>query len=160
MAVPSGPRIPRRRALVVIGMGVAAVGVSPLVLAGCARSEPVEVTVPLDVASLPVDEPTLVAFDVPRADGSTGKGSAWFLRQLDDSLVVYDPRCTHQGCAYAWEDGDTVFACVCHKAAFDRDGNVLYGPPPRALDRFPATVTGSTIVLTIPLDIQPPKTDA
>jgi cytochrome b6-f complex iron-sulfur subunit len=154
MSLPPGPRIPRRRALVVIGMGVVAVGVTPLALAGCGPPPvPVDVTVDLDPATLPVDEPTVVTFDVPQPDGSIRQGSAWFVRKPDDSLVVYDPRCTHQRCVYAWADVDEKFVCACHEAAFDIEGAVLYGPPPAPLTRLPVTVTGSMLMFTVQSDV-------
>jgi succinate dehydrogenase / fumarate reductase iron-sulfur subunit len=52
-----------------------------------------------------------------------------------NSLVVYDSRCTHLGCTVHWDDTKQMFMCACHGGAFDRDGNVKAGPPPRPLDK-------------------------
>lgn len=62
--------------------------------------------------------------------------SVWLVRR-GRRLVAFDPRCTHLGCPYAWNDRDRVFECVCHGGVFDLDGRVLDGPPPRPLDRWP-----------------------
>lgn len=43
--------------------------------------------------------------------------------------------CTHLGCQVRWDAGSTRFRCPCHGGAFDADGNVVEGPPPRPLDR-------------------------
>ena len=159
MTLPAGPRMPRRRALVVIGSSVAAIGSAPFVLAACEPPVPVDTTFELDPESLPVDVPTLVGFEFEKPDGSIGQGSAWFLRQEGEDLVAYDPRCTHQACEYAWEPAQANFACVCHEAAFDIDGEVLFGPPPRPLARFPLVLSGTSVTLTVPSNLQAPKTE-
>lgn len=53
-----------------------------------------------------------------------------------DDLLVLNSRCTHLACTVNWSDADRVFLCPCHDAAFDADGAVLDGPPPRPLDRY------------------------
>jgi Rieske Fe-S protein len=160
VAAIGGPPISRRRALAVIGGSVVTAGAAPLLFAACTPPVPVDVTVGLDPATLAVDEPSVIEFDFIRPDGSTGAGSAWLVRGSDGSLVAYDPRCPHQGCLYDWEDGDDRFVCVCHEAAFDLDGGVLFGPPRRPLDRFPVVVYGAEIVLTVPSDLRAPRTEA
>ncbi len=44
--------------------------------------------------------------------------------------------CTHLGCRVRWIQGEEVFFCPCHNAQFDKNGEVLDGPPPRALDKY------------------------
>lgn len=151
--------MPRRRALAVIGSSVAAIGAAPLALAGCEPPVPVDTTFELDPESLPLGEPTLVGFEFEKPDGSIGQGSAWFLRQEGKALVAYDPRCTHQACEYAWEPAQSQFACVCHEAAFSLDGEVIFGPPPRPLARFPMVLSGTSVTLTVPSNLQAPKTE-
>jgi Rieske Fe-S protein len=36
--------------------------------------------------------------------------------------------------------GQEEFFCPCHNGVFDKDGNVVSGPPPRPLDRFEVKV--------------------
>jgi Rieske Fe-S protein len=43
--------------------------------------------------------------------------------------------CTHLGCQVRWDESSTRFRCPCHGGVFDKDGNVVDGPPPRALNR-------------------------
>ncbi|MEK6256281.1 MAG: ubiquinol-cytochrome c reductase iron-sulfur subunit [Chloroflexota bacterium] len=44
--------------------------------------------------------------------------------------------CTHLGCRVRWVAGETQFFCPCHNAAFDKNGEVVSGPPPRPLNRY------------------------
>ena len=52
--------------------------------------------------------------------------------------------CTHLGCGVSWDDAKGQFLCPCHKGVFDRSGNVVSGPPPRAMDRFEARLNDKT----------------
>jgi cytochrome b6-f complex iron-sulfur subunit len=62
---------------------------------------------------------------------------------------VFSNVCTHLACRVVWNDGQQAFTCPCHAAAFDRDGNVLDGPPPRPLDLYEAQIdeTGNLSIL-------------
>lgn len=44
--------------------------------------------------------------------------------------------CTHLGCRVRWVSDREEFFCPCHNAVFDKNGNVVEGPPPRPLDRY------------------------
>lgn len=108
----------------------------------------------------PVGRPALAQFTVTRVDGwvSTEEGrSVWVLRESDGTVTVFNGRCTHLGCAYAWstegEHKDT-FVCPCHDGVFARDGRVVDGPPPRPLDILPATIESGTLKITYE-DFQP-----
>ena len=93
--------------------------------------------------SFPVDKPTKVDFSVFRKDGwvqTETARSAWVVRKADGSVVVFDSRCTHLGCAHSWYEADQVFRCPCHGGVFDLDGNVVAGPPPKPLVRVAASV--------------------
>ena len=51
--------------------------------------------------------------------------------------------CTHLGCQVRWDTDTANFRCPCHGGVFDAQGNVVSGPPPRALDRVEARVDPS-----------------
>lgn len=57
-----------------------------------------------------------------RRDPSSGKVSAW------------TATCPHAGCFVGYQADKKQFFCPCHNSAFDVDGKVLSGPPPRDLD--------------------------
>jgi Rieske Fe-S protein len=153
--------IPRRRALRLIG-GTLLAGVAlPAVLEACspgATPTPVAATLAIDPAALKVGEPVEVPFTLAEASGSKAvPGSAWLVKEADGTLVAFDPRCTHAKCAYVWKSADAKFECHCHNAAFDVTGKVLYGPPPRPLDRFAVTSSGGTVELQVPGDFSTPR---
>jgi Rieske Fe-S protein len=135
--------IPRRRALQIVGGVVAAGAGFGSVFEACGPPPPpVWVPFDLDVESLPVETPTEVPLTATLYE-RTVLGSLWVIRAADDSLTVYDSRCTHAKCAYTWSDVDDRFTCLCHEGYFRKDGSVISGPPPRPLDRLP-TRTAAT----------------
>jgi Rieske Fe-S protein len=154
--------IPRRRVLRIIGGTVLAGVALPAVLEACAPGAtptPVTATLAIDPAALKPGEPVEVPFTLaPSSGGSSVPGSAWLVKEADGTLVAFDPRCTHAECAYAWKAADEKFECPCHTAAFDLTGKVLYGPPPRPLDRFPVTSSsGGTVEVQVPGDFSTPR---
>ena len=75
------------------------------------------------------------------------RSSAWALTADGENFTVFDPRCTHLGCPYRWDEGRRQFLCPCHAGIFAVDGQVVGGPPPRALDRYPAKVVGGRLLI-------------
>jgi cytochrome b6-f complex iron-sulfur subunit len=55
--------------------------------------------------------------------------------------------CTHLGCLVDYNQSQKRIICPCHGAIFDLEGNVLSGPPPRPLPKFPLKVEGESIVI-------------
>ncbi len=53
-----------------------------------------------------------------------------------NDIVCFNSTCTHLGCVVKWDAVSGRFLCSCHGGNFDRDGNVIAGPPPRPLDRY------------------------
>jgi cytochrome b6-f complex iron-sulfur subunit len=70
----------------------------------------------------------------------------FYLSRLDDGgfLALYR-KCTHLGCSVPWEQGQAQFLCPCHASAFDRRGDVLNPPAPRAMDLFPVIIENGVI---------------
>lgn len=62
---------------------------------------------------------------------------AFLVGTEDGRSLVLDPTCTHLGCACEWDDAIRNFLCPCHGGAFDLQGLVTMGPPPRHLRRIP-----------------------
>ncbi len=153
--------IPRRAALRVIGGTVLAGVALPVVLQACgsgATPTPASATLEIDPAALKPGEPVEVPFTLPASGSSAAiSGSAWLVKEADGSVVAFDPRCTHAKCAYAWKAAASRFECPCHQAAFDVTGKVLYGPPPRPLDRFTSTEVGGKVEIQVPGDFSTPR---
>lgn len=65
----------------------------------------------------------------------TERDSAILIRTADGEYHAYGQKCTHLACPVYYSRDDKRLECPCHEGAFDvATGNVLYGPPPRALD--------------------------
>jgi quinol---cytochrome c reductase iron-sulfur subunit, bacillus type len=98
-------------------------------------------------------EPRLVSVSVARQDGwrrYTEARAVWVSAEEDGQFTVLNGRCTHLGCAYSWRTEGRYagkFYCPCHDGVYDRDGTVLSGPPPRALDRLDARVIGDDLMV-------------
>ena len=61
--------------------------------------------------------------------------SAILIRTATGEYHAYGQKCTHLACPVYYSRDDRRLECPCHEGAFDAaTGNVLYGPPPRALD--------------------------
>jgi len=72
--------------------------------------------------------------------------TVWVYTEDGSRFVVYDARCTHLGCTYAWRKDGGVFECPCHYGRFDpRSGAVIGGPPPRPLDRLETRVDNDVL---------------
>ena len=60
------------------------------------------------------------------------------IRKSDDAtdILILNSRCTHLACTVNWHAESDAFLCPCHDAKFSKEGEVLDGPPPRALDVY------------------------
>jgi cytochrome b6-f complex iron-sulfur subunit len=67
----------------------------------------------------------------------TERESAILIRAANGEYHAYGQKCTHLSCPVYYSRTDQRLECPCHEGAFDvATGDVLYGPPPRALDRI------------------------
>lgn len=93
------------------------------------------------LADMPVGRPTPFSFTRVQVNGwertSTSHGG-FVIRKSEDpnDLLILNSRCTHLACSVNWSETDRVYLCPCHDAKFGQQGEVLGGPPPRALDRY------------------------
>jgi quinol---cytochrome c reductase iron-sulfur subunit, bacillus type len=69
----------------------------------------------------------------------------WIRKKADGTLMIFEPHCTHLGCAYAWNQSNRDFECPCHGGKFDENGNRIAGPPPRPLDRYQVKIVNGEI---------------
>ncbi len=96
--------------------------------------------------------PTLFSVKVDRQTG-------WITNQVEIMMYLYteDGRnytamsnvCTHLGCRVRWIEDRQQFYCPCHNGIYDRQGQVLAGPPPRPLDQFPVNIKDNDIYVNI-----------
>lgn len=86
-------------------------------------------------------------------------GEARFIRHGSDPIMVirasegevaaYAAICTHLRCVLEWDASSSSFLCPCHAGSFDRNGNVMTGPPKRPLQRYAAEVRSDEIIVRL-----------
>jgi Rieske Fe-S protein len=83
---------------------------------------------------------------VPRADGWYRERvrQTVFLVRDGDNVKALSATCTHLGCQVRWEVERKRFLCPCHGGAYDAQGRVIEGPPPRPLDTVDVRVDTSS----------------
>ncbi|MBI5630717.1 MAG: Rieske (2Fe-2S) protein [Elusimicrobia bacterium] len=75
------------------------------------------------------------------------RSSAWIATADGKEFTAFDPRCTHLGCPYRWDQARGQFLCPCHDAVFSGEGAVVSGPPPRPLDRYSVKIAGGRLLI-------------
>ncbi|MCB1023767.1 MAG: Rieske (2Fe-2S) protein [Acidobacteria bacterium] len=76
--------------------------------------------------------------------------TAILIRTADGNYYAYGQKCTHLTCPVYFAKENNRIECPCHEGGFDvTNGNVLYGPPPRPLDRVDIEVKGDGEVWAI-----------
>ncbi len=69
--------------------------------------------------------------------------------RLGAEIICYNATCPHLGCMVHWDRRSAEFRCACHGGTFDRNGNVLAGPPPRPLDQYRSKVEGDQLLVEV-----------
>jgi menaquinol-cytochrome c reductase iron-sulfur subunit len=103
-----------------------------------------------DISNLPAGAPRQITFLRNRVDGwsvRSTKDNAWIVKDSPQDITVFNPSCTHLGCAYHWDAQSAVFACPCHGSTFSRTGEVIRGPATRPLDRYVTKLEGARLWL-------------
>ena len=64
-----------------------------------------------------------------------GRYPAIVINNPDTGLAAYSAVCTHFACLVKYNPESGMLECPCHEGFFDpRDGSVISGPPPTALE--------------------------
>jgi len=66
-------------------------------------------------------------------------------RLKDGGFLALSRKCTHLGCTVPWDSEGNIFLCPCHSSAFDRTGEVISPPAPRALDLHPVDIENGIV---------------
>lgn len=94
--------------------------------------------------------PTLFKVKVQRQTGwivNEEELTVYVLTQNGRDFVAMSNICTHLGCRVRWILEQEQFFCPCHNGIFDKDGNVVDGPPPRPLDRYEVKVENDQLFI-------------
>lgn len=71
-----------------------------------------------------------------------GSKPAIVVRSGDGELSAFSAVCTHLECTVQFRADTSQIWCACHNGLYDLAGNVISGPPPRALERFSVNLRG------------------
>lgn len=75
--------------------------------------------------------------------------TAILIRDREGNYYAYGQKCTHLTCPVYYSKDRDRLECPCHEGGFDvRTGAVLYGPPPRPLDKVLIEQRGSEVWAT------------
>jgi len=133
--------------LIAIGYGVP--GVAYVV--GPTLQEKIEKWIPLGSADkVPPGEPKLFKATVERKSGwivDTQEYAVYVSTDDGQNFGAMSNVCTHLGCRVRWIEDRQIFYCPCHNAQFDKNGEVLDGPPPRPLDQVEVKVEDGQIYM-------------
>lgn len=123
----------------VIGLAIGIPGIAYIL--GPALKKPEEQNwIPLGAASkVEIGTPTLFKTKIEQKAG-------WIVNEQELTFYVITDNgreftalsnvCTHLGCRVRWVEDQDQFFCPCHNAIFDKNGEVVAGPPPRPLDAY------------------------
>jgi menaquinol-cytochrome c reductase iron-sulfur subunit len=115
----------------ILGVPIVGVLVSPVRRASREEWKPVGA---LD--DFPLGRTIKVTYPVPDSKpwaGPVGNSAAYLRRVGEAAFMAFSIHCTHTGCPVHWVEGAKMFLCPCHGGAFDQNGHVVAGPPPRPL---------------------------
>ena len=73
--------------------------------------------------------------------------AVYVLTENGQEFTVMSNICTHLGCRVRWVDEQEQFFCPCHNAAFEKNGDVAHGPPPKPLDQYEVKVEDDQIFI-------------
>jgi nitrite reductase/ring-hydroxylating ferredoxin subunit len=88
---------------------------------------------------------TLAELEQKGSHNLTFNGKQVMLFSREKVITAFSLVCTHKKCTVKWQEENQKFKCPCHKGTYDANGQVVSGPPPRALDRFRTEVRGGDV---------------
>jgi menaquinol-cytochrome c reductase iron-sulfur subunit len=117
-----------------------------------------------EINDFPLDETVKVEFSDPEAvpwAGPAARSAAWVRRIGEQDFTAFSIFCTHTGCPVSWRAGANLFICPCHGGVFDREGDVVAGPPEEPLGRHEVRIRDGQVELLatgVPVTGRVPRT--
>lgn len=102
------------------------------------------------VSKVELGEPTLFKVSVQRSTGwitNEEEISAYVYTENGRDFIALSNVCTHLGCRVRWISDQSEFFCPCHNGVFDKNGNVVSGPPPRPLDQYEVSLDNDQLFI-------------
>ena len=78
----------------------------------------------------------------------------FYISHVPEGFLALYWKCPHLGCTVPWRADDPSmdqiepkgrFNCPCHGSIYNRYGQIIQGPAPRPMDRFPITIEAGKI---------------
>lgn len=86
--------------------------------------------------------------------GVSARSAAWLRRIDETNFEAFSVNCTHLGCPVNWIQSAGLFMCPCHGGVYNQEGQVVAGPPPLPLTKYPVRIqSGQVQILTSPIPI-------
>ena len=101
-------------------------------------------------AKVELGTPTLFKAKIERQTGwivNEEEVSAYALTENGRDFVALSNICTHLGCRVRWVADQERFFCPCHNGVYDKNGNVVSGPPPRPLDHYEVKIENNQLYI-------------
>ena len=102
------------------------------------------------ISKVELGKPTLFKAKITRQTGwivNEEELSVYVLTEDGRDYIAMSNICTHLGCHIRWITDQDKFFCPCHNGVFDKQGNVVSGPPPRPLDRYETKVENDQLLI-------------
>jgi cytochrome b6-f complex iron-sulfur subunit len=78
-----------------------------------------------------------------------GSRPSLLIHHENDTYSAFDAVCTHLGCTVRFEPENRRIHCPCHGGVYDMNtGEVVSGPPPRALKSYKVEVSDGNVVVS------------
>lgn len=156
MAVQHDDRRSALTKLVITGLGLigaALAGLVGVVAAPASRGTERRWRRAVSIFDLPPDAPATAVLAERRADGwyESRRESVVYIDREGGGYRALSATCSHLGCRVRWEESARQYHCPCHGGKYDRDGNVVSGPPPAPLTRLPVRVNPQTSDIEVEL---------
>jgi Rieske Fe-S protein len=89
----------------------------------------------------PLDEPTLFSYTRTKVNGwektvNSYGAYVWRSGEGEEDIKVYSNMCTHLSCRVTWQEDRNIYFCPCHDGRFNKEGEIVAGPPPKPLYEF------------------------
>jgi menaquinol-cytochrome c reductase iron-sulfur subunit len=122
-------------------IGLPAIG---YLIAPAAQTKKTEAWIPLGpLENFPEGVPTLASFVRTKVNGwekTSNSYGVYVLREAGEQVKALSNVCTHLSCRVTWDAEAKQYHCPCHDAAFNINGEVTGGPPPRPLNGYEVKV--------------------
>lgn len=128
-------------------IGLPAIG---YLIGPAAKAKKSEAWIPLGpLENYPEGVPTLFNFVRTQVNGweKTSNSYGVYVVREAEEVKAFSNVCTHLSCRVTWSEEKRGYLCPCHDAAFDINGQVTGGPPPRPLNVYQTKVEESNLFI-------------